>query len=470
MLDNPQATSPDPSLILLWDRFCTELTNLLGAEHVRTWFQSLQPIRLDPDQAQFVIGVPGAFHLEWIQSHYSDFLDECIGRVIGDGFSIRFEIVETLRSTKVATPPIITSPTEDLAPITVKHPGSPVSLKIDPDYCFETFIAGEGSRFARSAAMAVAQSPGGNRFNPLLIHGGVGLGKTHLLHAIANLGQKNLSARNPILTTSEQFTSDFIRAVQRDKKIDFAEQYAETNLLLVDDVQFFMGREQTQRQFFHTFNSLVNAGKQIVLTSDRPPRELDYLDERLRSRFQQGLVVEVTPPEYETRVAILRVWAERDGVKLPPDVEDFLATHIASNVRNLRGAVIRLLAIATLERCDLTVAIARKTIHDLLTRPREVVTIDHIIDIVAKHYHIPIDQFVAKTRKQPVAEARMIVMALACELTGMSLSAIGIRLGNRDHTTVLHARDSLRERAEHDREFRQILEQFKREAEHGITV
>lgn len=458
----------DPALLSLWEKFCGELSTRLGPEPVRTWFHPLQPLRLDPIAERFVIGVPGAFHLDWLHSHYSETIDECSSKLLGSGYETEFEIVNGW------TRPAPTEPEESVKamplPVLSKRHASPLSLKIDPDFCFETFVAGEASRFARSAAMAVALSPGGNRFNPLLIHGGVGLGKTHLLHAIANQAIANNPACCPILTTSEQFTSDFIRAVQRDKKIDFAEQYADADLLLVDDVQFFMGREQTQRQFFHTFNTLINSGKQIVMTSDRSPRELDSLDERLRSRFAQGLVVEVSPPEYETRVAILRVWAERDGVKLPGDVEEFLATHITSNVRNLRGAVIRLLAIASFEQSDLTVAIARKTLHDLLSRPHSVVTIDRLMDIVAKHYGLSTDLFATKSRKQPLAEARMIVMALAYELTGQSLSAIGTRLGGRDHTTVLHARESIRERSEHDSDFRKLLEDFKRDAEHGITV
>lgn len=442
---------------------------------MRTWFHSLRPIRLDPVREQFVIAVPGAFHLEWLQSHYVEPVTECAQRVLGNGFATVFEVGSgdwhKSNSPELTEAKRNSEPT--ISAITAKPPvkrATVQSLKIDPDFCFETFVAGEENRLPRSAAMAVAQSPGGNRFNPLLIHGGVGLGKTHLLHAIANLSMQTMENCHPVLTNAEQFTSDFIRAVQHDKKLDFADQYGDSDILLVDDVQFFMGREQTQRQFFHTFNTLINAGKQIVMTSDRTPKELDGLEERLRSRFSQGLVVEVMPPEYETRVAILRVWAERDGVKLPVEVEDFLAAHITSNVRNLRGAVIRLLAIASLEMSELSVAVARRTLHDLLSKPQIAVTVDRIIEIVSRYYRLAPELFSSKSRKQPLAEARMIVMALSCELTGLSLAAIGARLGGRDHTTILHGRETIREKAEHDPEFNRLLEQFKREAEHGITI
>ncbi|MCX7835983.1 MAG: chromosomal replication initiator protein DnaA [bacterium] len=457
----------DESIETIWRRITNEIAVRIGSEAFRVWFEPLLPLRLEIEDEKIVVAIPSEFHKEWVISNFSEAIRESIELVLGVGFQIQYEITHSIR--KVVSKPVVTQEVLQLRE-PPKRELPAISMKIMKECTFDTYIADEGSRIARSAALAVANSPGGSKFNPLLIHGGVGLGKTHLLHAIAGLALELHPHCVPILTTSEQFTADFIRAVQHDKKLDFADQYANATILLVDDVQFLIGREQTQRQFFHTFNSLINAGKQIVMTSDRPPRELDGLDERLRSRFSQGLVVEVLPPAYETRIAILRVWAEKEGLSLPKDVEEFLATHITSNVRNLRGAIVRLLAISDFTKGELTVATARRAVHDLLERKQSKVSIERIIEIVCKDYNIHPDLLADKTRRQPIAEARMVVMAIACELTGLSLNSIGAKLGGRDHTTIMHARDTIRQRCENDLDFKNKIESYRRQAEQGLAI
>lgn len=466
-IKSPNATSSDDSIEAIWRRFTNEVITLVGSDAFRTWFEPMVPLRLELEEEKLIVSIPSEFHKEWVISNYSEAIREALEQVLGAGFQLGYEISSSIR--KIPPKPVVTQEVLQLRD-PPKRELPPFSMKIMKECTFETYIADEGSRIARSAALAVANSPGGSKFNPLLIHGGVGLGKTHLLHAIAGLAMELHPHCVPILTTSEQFTADFIRAVQHDKKLDFADQYANATILLVDDVQFLIGREQTQKQFFHTFNSLINAGKQIVMTSDRPPRELDGLDERLRSRFSQGLVVEVLPPAYETRIAILRVWAEKEGLSLPKDVEEFLATHITSNVRNLRGAIVRLLAISDFTKGELTVATARKAVHDLLERKQSRVSFERISEIVCKDYNIHPELLSDKTRRQPIAEARMIVMAIACELTDLSLNSIGAKLGGRDHTTVMHARDTIRERCEKDIDFRNKIELYRRQAEQGLTI
>lgn len=460
-------SSNDQSIETLWKRISSEIEIRIGIDPFRTWFEPMIPLRYELENEKMIVAIPSAFHKEWVISNFSEVVRETLESILGVGFRIEYEISDRIRKT-------VSSPVVTQEVLQLKEPPKrdlpPFSLKILKECTFETYIVDEGSRIARSAALAVANSPGGSKFNPLLIHGGLGLGKTHLLHAIAGLAMELHSHCVPILTTSEQFTAEFIRAVQHDKKLDFADQYATATLLLVDDVQFLIGKEQTQRQFFHTFNSLINAGKQIVMTSDRPPRELDGLDERLRSRFSQGLVVEVQPPAFETRIAILRVWADKEGISLPKDVEEFLATHITSNVRNLRGAIVRLLAISDFTEGELKVETARKAVNDLLERPQNKVTLERIIEVVSKEYNIHPDLISDKTRRQPIAEARMIVMAIACELTGLSLNSIGAKLGGRDHTTIMHARDTIRERCVKDQEYRNKVEAYRRQAEHGITI
>ena len=340
-----------------------------------------------------------------------------------------------------------------------------IDSQLNESYTFERFIEGDCNQLARSAAWAIAQEPGGTSFNPYLVYGGVGLGKTHLIQAVGNYVTENRSDKTVLYVSSERFTTEFVQSIQRNRISEFSMFYRQVDVLIVDDVQFFSGKEKTQEEFFHIFNALHQAGKQIVLSADRPPREIDGIEERLLSRFQWGLSADVQPPGLETRIAILQRKAEDDGIDLDQDVIEFIAHNVKSNIRELEGALIRLLAHATLHQRELDLALAKEVLRDLMKDEQANLTIDEIQRIVCEYMNIDEDRVRGKTRKREVVRARQIAMYFCKKLTQNSLKTIGLHFGGRDHSTVIHANKTVEDQIETDDQFRNMVEEIGRKIE-----
>jgi len=338
-----------------------------------------------------------------------------------------------------------------------------IDSQLNDSYTFERFIEGDCNRLARSAAWSIAQEPGTTEFNPFLVYGGVGLGKTHLIQAIGNHVKANRASETVLYVSSERFTTEFVQSIQRNRTSEFSTFYRQIDVLIVDDVQFFGGKEKTQEEFFHVFNSLHQAGKQIVLSADRPPREIEGIEERLLSRFQWGLSADLQPPGLETRVAILRRKAEDDSIDLDDEVVDFIARNIESNIRELEGALIRLLAHATLHQREIDLALATEVLQDFVEEQKENLTIEDIQRVVCEYLHVPENQVRGETRKREIVRARQIAMYFSKKYTQHSLKTIGLHFGGRDHSTVIHANNTVEDQMETDEQFRDTVEEIDQE-------
>jgi chromosomal replication initiator protein len=412
----------------LWRSVYNELAETLPAHAINTWFEPISPIALSGKE--LVLEVPNQFFYEWIESHYKQHLINALSRSSEDDASFKFIVSakKTDLSENIAPQPIQKKQNSFLAPL------------LNNNYSFEKFIEGSNNQFAKNAAISVASDPGNSSFNPLIVYGGVGLGKTHLIHSIGNAVLKKTPLANVVLATSEKFTLDFVNSLRKNKTVEFAKQYRSADVLLIDDIQFFRGKEQTQEQFFHTFNELYQAGKQIVLTADRYPAEMQGLQDRLLSRFQSGLVVDIQPPDFEMRVAILMEKAEQNGVDLSYDIFEFIARHIKSNVRDLEGTIIRILARSSLMNQEIDHNLVRDVVKERAGKTiTGDLTVEDVVRRVSEVSHVPEKEIVGKSRKMEIAEARQISMYLCRKIIGTSLNNIGVYFGGRDHTTVMHA-------------------------------
>jgi chromosomal replication initiator protein len=340
-----------------------------------------------------------------------------------------------------------------------------VAPNLNANYTFEGFIEGHCNRLARSAAWAIAQQPGATAFNPFLVYGGVGLGKTHLIQAIGNYARANGKVESVRYVSSETFTNEFVQAIQNHRIGNVSAAYRSIDLLIVDDVQFFGGKEKTQEEFFHIFNELHQGGKQIVLSTDRPPKDIDGIEERLLSRFGWGLSADIQPPELETRIAILKRQAEKTGTQVRPEVLEYIAAHVTSNIRELEGALIKLQAHAALTHQEIDLAMARDGLRDLITEVRPSLTVEEIQRIVCEYLKIPEDLVRARTRKREVVQARQVAMWFAKQMTSLSLKTIGLHFGGRDHSTVIHGVQSVENQIDTDPSFREIIEAIRKKLE-----
>ena len=421
-----------------WNKIKEELSGQLPTHTMSTWFEPINPITKEGNE--LILEVPNHFFYDWIESHYRAHLNRAMNSVGITDLCTKFIISAEKQEIK-------TDHKEDLTPAK-KSPLIPV---LNKEHKFESFIEGSNNQFAKTAAEAVAENPGKQSFNPLIIYGGTGLGKTHLLHAIGNRILETKLNRRIVIATSEKFTLDFVNGLRKNRTIEFARQYRQADILLIDDIQFFRGKEQTQEQFFHTFNELYQAGKQIVLTADRYPGEMQGLQDRLLSRFQSGLSVDIQPPDFEVRVAILMDKAERNGVDLPYDIIEFIATHIRSNIRDLEGTIIRLLARSSLMNQD----IDRKLVHEVVKervgrKPTRDLSMEDVVRKVSELSGIPEEGIVGKSRKKEIVEARQTAMFLCRNILESSLSSVGMYFGGRDHTTVMHAIKTISEKVDTD--------------------
>ena len=404
-------------------------------EHVtpqsfQTWFSPIIPLKLD--NKSFSIQVPSQFFYEWIEEHYPHIIRDALSQIMNQDIELAYTILQ-----KDILRPIPAKSTRNTVRVSGQYMGDETYL--NSRYIFENFVEGSSNQFARAASLAVAEAPGKTSFNPLVIYGGVGLGKTHLIQAIGNFAKEKSSARRIRYVSSEKFTIEFINSIQNNKATQFSQIYRNVDLLLVDDIQFFINKERTQEEFFHTFNTLHQKGKQIVLSSDRPPKELKGLEERLISRFQWGLVADIQPPDLETRIAILQQKAGLDGIDLPREIIEYISANIKSNIREMEGALIKLLAYSSLKGVDISLDLAKSVLKDIVTSKRTDISIEEIQRVVCQYYEIPEDLLRGKSRKKEIAFARQMAMYLSKNMTHYSLKSIGLHFGGRDHTTVIHA-------------------------------
>ena len=434
----------------VWQAVLGDLQIGISRGNFDTWFKGTSIVSVEDDV--FIIGVPNAFAREWLENKYRQNVKQALQRSIGRTVDVRFVTANaTVRAAAGATMPAV--PTN--GDVRAADGGSAVPTPtLNPRYMFSTFVVGSNNRLAHAAALSVAERPG-HSYNPLFIYGGVGLGKTHLMHAIGHAVLARHPKKRVVYATSEKFTNEFINAIRGQKSEEFRERYRRIDVLLIDDIQFIAGKEGTQEEFFHTFNAIHEEGKQIVLSSDRQPKAITQLEDRLRSRFEWGLIADISPPDLETRTAILRAKAEAQSVSIPPQVIDFLAQRIVSNIRELEGALTRITAYATLNAVPVTVELAQQILQNVLYNPkRQQVTPEKIVETVARYYGIEAELLRGKARDKQIVRPRQVAMYLMREETDAPLLRIGEALGGRDHSTVLHGCEKIERELGEDEEFR----------------
>ncbi len=469
----------------VWQAALGELQLQMSRPNFEVWLKNTSIVALE--DGLVVIGVPNTFAKEWLEKRYTNLIRTALINVLGYTVDVKFRVIRAGQLTPEV--PLLAEAREPVgvpaAAVAVPGPGhralgsdmvGAMSIRngdegtkeasyeelleqagLNPRYSFERFIVGDSNRLAHAAARSVAERPGQSH-NPLFIYGGVGLGKTHLLHAIGLHVLRKRPELKVRYVSSEKFTNDLISAIQNGSTEQFRRFYRRVDVLLIDDIQFIAGKEQTQEEFFHTFNELHGANKAIVLTSDRPPREIATLEARLRSRFEGGLLADIRQPDYETRVAILRRKADEQGVHLPPDVVDFLAERAQNNIRELEGALNRVIACAQLRASPINIKIAMEAVNDIYgPGRRRVITPARIIDTVAAYFGVTASDLKGKTRTREIVVPRQIAMYLIREETDVTLAEIGLALGGRDHTTVIHSCEKVAREVQQDPELRQTI-------------
>jgi len=429
----------------LWNNTLAILRDELSQTSFDTWLKSTNLVSYD--QNRMVISVPNGFAKEWLETRYYDLIQDTLELIVNHDVSITFTTQDK------------PSPAFQNIPFS-KDNGN--DAKLNPKYTFETFVIGNSNRFAHAAAMAVADSPA-KAYNPLFIYGGVGLGKTHLMHAIGHQVLQRYPEYRVMYVSSEKFTNELINSIRDDKTEQFRNKYRTIDILLVDDIQFLTGKERTQEEFFHTFNTLHDAQKQIIISSDRPPKEILTLEERLRSRFEWGLITDIQPPDYETRLAILRKKAQTENINLCDEVLSFIAEKIYTNIRILEGALSKVAAYAALTDRPVDVFLAEQILKDMLPQAQpKPITVELIQEKVSSFYKIRKEDLKAKKRTREIAHPRQIAMFLAREMTDLSLPVIGNSFGGRDHTTVMHACDKIAQEIANNSSFKEEVDLIRK--------
>ena len=438
----------EPSIELtaegLWSEVSSRLRGALNETTYRTWFDHVDGLELNDDE--FVLAVPNDFTRDWIEGHFIGLIRAAVGDATGHERQVQLAVRE------IAGEPVV--PVE-------AHRREPLGIGLNAKYTFDSFVIGSSNRFAHAAALAVAEAPA-QAYNPLFIYGGTGLGKTHLLQAIAQYVSEHQGELSVRYVTSETFMNDFINAL-RDKRIEgFKQRYRAYDLLLIDDIQFFEHKERIQEEFFHTFNSIYEAGGQIVISSDRPPKEISTLEERLRSRFEWGLITDIQPPDLETRIAILRKKVKTDNIHIPdPKVLEFIAGRISSNIRELEGALTRVVAFSSLTGRPMTEDLAQDVLKDVFPQGEvRQVTIERIQELVSERFSLSLEELCGDRRSQNIVYPRQVAMYLSRELTDSSLPKIGREFGGRDHTTVIHATSKIARMIREDRSVYNLVQEL----------
>lgn len=455
----------------LWGKVLETIRERMNPRTFETWFSGTRVIDFAESDQLLTVFVPTTFTRKWIADNYRDVIAGLCASFTGEPYHVRFISPSDPEEPSVRDEPqsvqamkLNLEPSVALS-LTAAATVAPAPARIDtedsfpvqtfyPRYTFSTFVIGASNRFAHAACLAVAEAPA-KSYNPLFIYGGVGLGKTHLMHAVSHLIMERKPELNVMYLSCEQFTNDFITSLRNNTSNEFRRRYRSIDVLLVDDIQFLAKKESTQEEFFHTFNALHNDGKQIVLSSDRPPREIPTLEDRLRSRFEWGLITDIQPPDLETRVAILQRKAKADHFQVPEDVTFYIANQVDSNIRELEGALIRVVAFSSLINRDIDLELATEALKDIISpdQPRTI-TAQHIQKVIGDHFGLQLQDMKAKNRAKNVVFPRQIAMYLVRELTDLSLPRIGVVFGGRDHTTVLHACEKVSRELEKDIQLR----------------
>jgi chromosomal replication initiator protein len=441
----------------LWHQFLSCIEENIGTAKFSTWFEPLK--FLGTEGKSLRIQVPNRFTREWLSEHYLPLMVQTARQLIGAEATIQFEVGgrEPASVEQAETPIAAAPPAERFIP---SEPSTPEESPFNQRLTFETFVVGPGNQLAHAACLAIAQRPA-EAYNPLFLYGGVGLGKTHLLHSIGHYIHDHRPNLRVAYVSSENFLNDLVNAIQAHDVVEFRNTYRTYDILMIDDIQFIAGKERTQEEFFHTFNDLYNSLRQIVLTSDRSPREMPTLEDRLRSRFEWGMIADLQPPDLETRIAILRKKALLLDVELPDDVSYLIANHIKADVRKLEGALNRLvLQSSILRQHTITEEMAQAVLRDMLDRGEPALTVERIQEVVSGHFKVPLHLLTSSKRSKEVAMARQVAMYLSRELTKNSLPDIGKQFGGKDHTTVLHGYKQIKRHIESDGQFKAEIDQL----------
>jgi chromosomal replication initiator protein len=439
----------------LWNKALGEIEKKLSKPSFETWLKSTAAYSLEKDT--LIVTAPNEFARDWLESRYSGLISDTLQDITGTALDVKFIIPpnqpeEEMELEQVKKTPKMTVESEEIQ-----------KSMLNPKYTFDTFVIGSGNRFAHAASLAVAEAPA-KAYNPLFIYGGVGLGKTHLMHAIGHYVIDHNKNAKVVYLSSEKFMNEFINSIRDNKTVNFRNKYRNVDVLLIDDIQFLAGKEQTQEEFFHTFNALHEESKQIVISSDRPPKEIPTLEDRLRSRFEWGLITDITPPDLETRIAILRKKAKAENLDIPNEVMLYIANQIDTNIRELEGALIRVVAYSSLINQDMNADLAAEALKNIIPSSKpKVITIPDIQAVVGEKFNVKIEDFPAKKRTKSVAFPRQIAMYLSRELTDYSLPKIGEEFGGRDHTTVIHAHEKISKLVTTDSELKQKIDEVVEE-------
>ncbi|GAB6085950.1 chromosomal replication initiator protein DnaA [Alkaliphilus crotonatoxidans] len=430
----------------IWDKTQNIIRSELTEVSFNTWIKTIEPISMDENQ--IILAVPNDFTKGILNTRYATLIDNAIKQVTSKKFEVSFivpteENVKNLKKEQTKQKKLL-DPTIS-------------STNLNPKYTFDTFVIGNSNRFAHAASVAVAEAPA-KAYNPLFIYGGVGLGKTHLMHAIGHYILENDPKVRVAYVSSETFTNELINSIRDDRNVEFRNRYRNVDVLLVDDIQFIAGKERTQEEFFHTFNALHESNKQIIISSDRPPKEIPTLEDRLRSRFEWGLITDIQAPDFETRIAILRKKAQMENIDVPNEVTIYIAKKIQANIRELEGALIRIVAYSSLTNSDITVDLASEALKEIFSSKPKQLNIPLIKEVVSKRFNIKLEDFDSKKRTRAIAYPRQIAMYITRELTDLSLPKIGEEFGGRDHTTVMHAHEKIVNDIKADANLKELVE------------
>jgi len=453
-------TKNSEQLIPVWEKTLSYLQGRVNEQTFTAWFKPITPLYIDGTGIN--LGVPNEFFKEWVSERYADLIMSCLTIAAGEKIQLVFTAIgekesvdkKTKAEPQKSKPGILSS----IFPRYAKD-HQPRQIGLNPKYTFEAFVVGPNNRFAHAASLAISESPA-KTYNPLFIHGGVGLGKTHLMHAIGNFVSSKSPKTKILYISSEEFTNQLISAIQTRTTVEFRKKYRNVDVLLIDDIHFIAGKEATQEEFFHTFNTLYDAHKQIIMSSDRSPKEIPTLEERLVSRFGWGLVTDVQLPDFETRIAILKKKSERETVPVPNDVLYFLGDNIKTNIRELEGALIRVVAYAKLTGKNMSVDAARETLKGMITEGKKNINVALIQKKVAEFFDISFQDMKTKKRTQTIVHPRQIAMYLCRGLTSLSLPEIGAYFGGRDHTTIIHACNKIEKELKSKENIRKAIDQL----------
>jgi len=430
-----------------WKQILHKVKGEVSAECFKNWFEATEQSKIS--QEEILVQVPNKYYKEWITENFSDLLQGILQSLDLDHFRIRFTVEDEQDTNGYIKPEKTLSMRDDTHALMGGG-------KLNPKYRFDTFVVGECNRFPHAAGMAVAERPSA-AYNPLYIYGGVGLGKTHIMHAIGHFILDHKPQINLVYMSSERFMNELINCIRYDKKLHFREKYRNIDVLLVDDIQFLSGKERTQEEFFHTFNALYDSQKQIVITSDCQPKEIPNIEERLHSRFEWGLIADIHPPDLETKIAIAHKKVEQENVSVPEDVLYYVASNIKSNIRELEGSLIRLIAYSSLYKEKLDLNMAKRILHNIKPPESRIITIPRVQKVVADFFKLKMSDLTSKNNSRAIAEPRQIAMYLCKKHTSFSLPKIGKEFGDKHHTTVLYAIEKVERKKESDPDFRSVL-------------